>query len=214
VDRSFEERVDCVAEYRLELANDVVKSARSSGHMIDNLFGFDRALMMGAFVETTPEVTARRAIFVAQKELSGGVSTAEFDAAIEAESWRTRWHDSAAGLSLRQWEQFCEFLDRHPVSVLRVADIARAVGLAESRFSQAFKATTGDTPYRFLLVVRLDRARRALLAAPTTKIANIASDFGFFDQSHFSRHFRKHFGRTPGELLESIDNRFSDNVRD
>jgi AraC-like DNA-binding protein len=43
---------------------------------------------------------------------------------------------------------------------------------------------------------RLQRARRMI--ADGEPLAEIAADAGFSDQSHFSRHFKKAFGVTPG----------------
>jgi AraC family transcriptional regulator len=48
----------------------------------------------------------------------------------------------------------------------------------------------------YLRKLRLDHAAHAL-SAGTDSIADIALQAGFFDQSHFSRTFKLHYGLTP-----------------
>lgn len=89
-----------------------------------------------------------------------------------------------------------EYLQAHyhqPVSVL---DVASAAGLSEFHFMRLFQNTTGLSVHRFLTQIRLTRAKSLLSLGVSA--AQTALDVGFFDQSHFSRTFRTHFGVTPG----------------
>jgi transcriptional regulator GlxA family with amidase domain len=54
--------------------------------------------------------------------------------------------------------------------------------------------TAGDYVRR----LRLWRARDALDCDRDSSLSEIAADCGFADQSHFTRHFRRLFGTTPG----------------
>jgi AraC-like DNA-binding protein len=67
----------------------------------------------------------------------------------------------------------------------------------ERRFRDAFHLT----PQRFLRKLRLRIASRALIDTDET-LSEIALTCGFADQSHFSREFRRQFGRTPREYRE------------
>jgi AraC-like DNA-binding protein len=62
----------------------------------------------------------------------------------------------------------------------------------ERRFQSAFHLT----PQKFLRKLRLRIASRALMNTDES-LSEIALKCGFADQSHFSREFRRHFGRTP-----------------
>jgi AraC family transcriptional regulator len=61
-------------------------------------------------------------------------------------------------------------------------------------FSEHFDCTLGE-------YIRKQRVLRAcqLLAIGDSPLAEIASQSGFADQSHFTRAFKNHFGITPGE---------------
>lgn len=82
---------------------------------------------------------------------------------------------------------------------LRLADMASEVGLNPSYLIRSTVRATGLTPHGHVLRVRVDCARRLLLAGvPAAEAAIIA---GFYDQAHLIRHFRRHYGVTPGTLI-------------
>ena len=68
-------------------------------------------------------------------------------------------------------------------------------------FERRFRAAFHLTPQRFLRKLRLRIASRALVYT-NESLSEIALTCGFADQSHFSREFRRHFGRTPREYRE------------
>ena len=68
-------------------------------------------------------------------------------------------------------------------------------------FERQFHAAFHLTPQRFLRKLRLRIASRALMYTDES-LADIALKCGFADQSHFSREFRRQFGRTPREYRE------------
>jgi transcriptional regulator GlxA family with amidase domain len=68
-------------------------------------------------------------------------------------------------------------------------------------FERQFNAAFHVTPQRFLRKLRLRIASRALMSTDES-LSDIAMNCGFADQSHFSREFRRQFGRTPREYRE------------
>jgi len=80
---------------------------------------------------------------------------------------------------------------------LSIADVADACQLSRSHFTRAFRASTGQTPYQWLMAQRLERAR-ALLRDSTLPLAQVAITCGFADQSHFTRVFSRAVGAAPG----------------
>jgi methylphosphotriester-DNA--protein-cysteine methyltransferase len=63
-------------------------------------------------------------------------------------------------------------------------------------FARLFRQATGETPHRFLLRLRIERAQE-LLATHVVSLTQIATDVGFADQSHFTRVFKQFVGVTP-----------------
>ena len=68
-------------------------------------------------------------------------------------------------------------------------------------FERQFRATFHLTPQKFLRKLRLRIASRALIHTDAS-LSEIALTCGFADQSHFSREFRRQFGRTPRDYRE------------
>ncbi len=89
-------------------------------------------------------------------------------------------------------------LETHFDEDLSLDMLAAQAQLSRSYFAQAFRQATGYSPHHYLLRVRLSRARQ-LLSRENKEISlsEIAVACGFFDQAHFSRHFRRFFGTTP-----------------
>ncbi len=79
--------------------------------------------------------------------------------------------------------------------------LARLAHMSVRAFERKFQASFHLTPQTYLRKLRLRMASRALVYTGET-LAEIASGCGFSDQSHFTREFRRHFGRTPRDYRE------------
>lgn len=89
-----------------------------------------------------------------------------------------------------------EFLHCSYAQTLTVKEIAAVAGLSEFYFMRTFQAMTGLSVHQYLTQIRLVRAKGLLSRG--MHASQVASDVGFFDQSHLIKHFRAHFGTTPG----------------
>lgn len=89
-----------------------------------------------------------------------------------------------------------DYLEENAWRTVRSEELEAITGLDRYRLSRHFRATFSTSPHRFLLMRRLQRARRMI--EENEPLAEIAIGAGFSDQSHFIRHFKKAFGVTPG----------------
>ncbi len=78
---------------------------------------------------------------------------------------------------------------------LTLEDLARASGLTAFQMIRLFKRATGLTPHGYLTQTRLVAA--ALRLEQGTSLADAALAVGFYDQSAFTRHFKRAYGITP-----------------
>jgi AraC-like DNA-binding protein len=92
-------------------------------------------------------------------------------------------------------DQARAFIEAHFNEPLTLAQMAAPAALSISRFATAFRERFGSSPYRYLCGLRIERAQSLLLAG-VPSIA-VATEVGFFDQSHFGRHFKRMCGMTP-----------------
>jgi len=82
-----------------------------------------------------------------------------------------------------------------------VAWIARELNVSANYLTRAFK-TTGQTPMRYLMSVRLQLAEK-LLIARNGRVKEIAFQCGFSSSSHFCSVFKREFGVSPLEFALS-----------
>ena len=68
-------------------------------------------------------------------------------------------------------------------------------GLTRYDLARQFRIMFGTSPYRYLLMRRLDFARERI--DQERPLIEVAYDAGFADQAHFTRAFRSAFGLTP-----------------
>lgn len=86
---------------------------------------------------------------------------------------------------------------------LRIAGLARKLGMSVSGFHHHFKAATAMSPLQFQKHLRLQEARR-LLVADDFDAATAAYRVGYDDPSHFSRDYKRLFGEPPMRDAERL----------
>jgi AraC-like DNA-binding protein len=79
---------------------------------------------------------------------------------------------------------------------LDVPTLARAARLSPAHFSREFRRAFGETPHRYLLVRRLERAA-ALLRSTDRSVADICHAVGLRSVGSFTTSFGRAFGRSP-----------------
>lgn len=89
-----------------------------------------------------------------------------------------------------------EFLDENCDRTVTSAELEALTGFSRFEFARQFRRHLGTSPYRYLTMRRLDRARAMLRAGRA--LADVAISTGFADQSHMTRQFKLAYGLTPG----------------
>ena len=88
-----------------------------------------------------------------------------------------------------------QFLDAQKTRVVRSAELEAVTGLTRYELARQFRLMCGTSPYRYLLMRRLDFARQQI--ARGRALVEVALEAGFADQAHFTRMFRATYGLTP-----------------
>jgi AraC family transcriptional regulator len=101
-------------------------------------------------------------------------------------------------VALPRWRlrRVTEYANRHLHEHLDLKTLADAAGLSHRHFSRVFLKETGQTPHRWLMMLRLERAK-ALLVESDLRIIQIAECCGFASQTHLTRALNSHVGITP-----------------
>jgi len=89
-----------------------------------------------------------------------------------------------------------EFLDANFGRVVRSEQLEAVTSLSRYALARHFRACLGTSPYRYLVMRRLDHARHLMMAGAS--LAETAAASGFADQSHMTRQFKRAYGMSPG----------------
>jgi AraC-like DNA-binding protein len=89
-----------------------------------------------------------------------------------------------------------EYIHNHYSELRSLEEIARSCCIDQAYLCRLFKRFGHQTPYHYLLRLRMNRAAELLLI-PGKIIKEVAHEMGFDDQFHFSRTFKKIFGLSP-----------------
>lgn len=82
---------------------------------------------------------------------------------------------------------------------LTVGALAEIVNMSSSHFSRVFKQQTGFSPYDYILISRLNRAKYLLQVTDMT-VSAIAYEIGFNSESNFICFFTENEGISPGKF--------------
>ena len=83
-----------------------------------------------------------------------------------------------------------------------LAELCAIAGLSEAHLVRSFKRAYGLTPHSWLLDRRIQRSRHELRRG--RPIADVAAQFGFADQAHLQRTFRRLVATTPGHYRGAL----------
>jgi AraC-like DNA-binding protein len=101
-------------------------------------------------------------------------------------------HDLAALARAR------DFLDAEKARVVTSAELEAISGQDRYALARHFREAYGTSPYRYLLMRRLDWVRGEVVAGRS--LAELALAAGFADQAHLSRMFKAAFGLSPAKF--------------
>jgi len=89
-----------------------------------------------------------------------------------------------------------DLADRRYAEALDVPELARAARLSPAHFSREFARAFGETPHRYLLTRRLERAA-ALLRTTDRSVADICMTVGLRSVGSFTTSFGRLYGLSP-----------------
>ncbi|WP_298775546.1 AraC family transcriptional regulator [uncultured Shewanella sp.] len=95
-----------------------------------------------------------------------------------------------------------QFLDDQPKVDVSLVELANLVNLSPCYLLRQFQRHFGLPPHTYQIQLRLRLAKQLIRMGDS--LLNVALECGFHDQSHFSRHFKKTLGVTPGNFAKAV----------
>jgi len=96
----------------------------------------------------------------------------------------------------KKLSQLINYITDHPLESIRPGELTKVSGLSARQIQRLFLETLNTTPRDLLMKLRI-RKSCDLLRFTEEPISEIAIDCGFYDQSAFTRNFKKRMGITP-----------------
>lgn len=87
--------------------------------------------------------------------------------------------------------------------MIRASELSEKLCVTPKTLERKFASFVGNTPKKFINIVRFHEVMTNLTSAKPGKLAQHALENGYFDQAHFIRDFKAYSGYTPKELLSS-----------
>ena len=100
-------------------------------------------------------------------------------------------------------ERARQFLSQHASRTVTSEELEAVSGLDRYTLARQFRTFFATSPYRYLTLRRLDRARSRISRGES--LSDVALECGFADQSHMTRHFKNAYGLTPGRWQTLCD---------
>lgn len=101
-----------------------------------------------------------------------------------------------SALPYSQISEVVDYVRKRHHGKITVTEVAEFAGISPRQLQRRFQDVLGMSALDFLAKTRIQAASDELLNTDRS-IAEIAVDFGFCDQSAFTRQFRNHTGQTP-----------------
>ncbi len=114
-------------------------------------------------------------------------------------------HISLVGRSSELYNDFLNEVSEHAVNNNDVKYYADRLNVSSRYLAQVTKKTTGKTP-KAIIDEHVCREACIQLTASSNTVQEIAYEFGFSSQAHFSKFFRKQTGLSPTEYRKKYNN--------
>ncbi len=151
----------------------------------------------GQLAEDAPDI-------VANTNAARGLEQTLIEAMVACLAPHESTMDSAArGQHALIMRRFHRVLAEHADQPFYIPELCKAIRISERTLRTCCQEYLGMGPNRYLLVRRMDMARRALRnsSANSTTVAEIATQYGFWQLGRFAVEYRARFGESPSATL-------------
>ena len=139
-----------------------------------------------------------------EHDLSGlEYQDALFDFANALELVSDNKHQIQKTFDYKAAEMARQFIADHLDQSISLEQLEQITGRDPWKLSRDFRVLFGTSPYRYLIMRRLQQARE--LMTKGVSLVEVASHCDFADQSHMNRHFKKTYGLSPKRWLNCIN---------
>lgn len=101
-----------------------------------------------------------------------------------------------------------DFIQSNLDTPLTIHQLSKVACFSEFHFNRIFKQTVGESVYKFIRRLRLEKSAGVLLMTPKASITEIALNCGFASSSSFAKSFKNHFSMNATEWRNNFKTSF------
>jgi AraC-like DNA-binding protein len=79
--------------------------------------------------------------------------------------------------------------------------LAQEMAISRRQLNRKIKEYTGLTPNKYIVEIRLQKARNLFEQSPDLTVKEVSYEVGFSKTEYFSKLFKARFGKNPSELM-------------
>lgn len=102
-----------------------------------------------------------------------------------------------------------DYIENHIDEKLELETLAKVSNLSKFHFLRIFKETLNETPFQFVVRLRIEKAASLLLSKPEKNISEIAFGLGFTDMTVFAKNFKTEFAMSATDWRKSMKSNFN-----
>ncbi len=87
-----------------------------------------------------------------------------------------------------------------PNKIFTLSELSETLNVSSRTLSSKFKKRTGKSIHQYELDLKLEMAYMVIRDYPDRPLKEVATNFGFYDEFHFSKLFKKKYGYPPSAL--------------
>lgn len=96
------------------------------------------------------------------------------------------------------------YMNENYATHISLDQIAKNMYLSPVYISKIFKEETGESPIRYLIQIRLEKAKEILEDEACGSIRDVAAEVGYEDVYYFSKLFKKYYGIAPAYYKKQV----------
>ena len=94
-------------------------------------------------------------------------------------------------------------LAQNPQKFFTAGELSDLLGICARTLNRRFQLQYGKTFYQYQMEEKMHMVQQFLLDYPEAKLQTVAVHFGFYDEFHLNRAFRKYTGMPPGQYRKA-----------
>ena len=100
-------------------------------------------------------------------------------------------------LYIKSINKVIDYIERNITKTFTLDELSDCANFSKFHFNRIFHSIVKESPFQFIMRLRLEKSASLLLSRPNESLSEIAAQCGFSDLSVFSRNFKKYFNSSP-----------------